>query len=586
MKNWHYTLLIILLALVGFFFYLRRDYPQTPSTLYVNGNFLTLDPTRPTAEAMLVRNGRIEAIGTTSTLEAAAPKSVHIVNLNGQTVMPGFIDPHTHFALSMFLADLLDLSGFRHASSEAVWEHFAQAVQTTPKGNWIVGKGIDPIMIDNLTMPTLSLLDSLAPDHPVLLFSQSLHSYWANSLAFARAGITASTPDPTEKSYYEKDAAGNLTGLIVEQAAILPIFDLLKQEVTTPARLTQAAAKVALEYAQNGNTTLVSAGLTITDAKPLILLRHLSDRRPTLLGNLLAALGKLPQRHPTPRHFIYLRHDMAHLRPEARHAPNDFFDIIGVKHWYDGSPYIGSMYLDTAYLDTPFAREKADISPGQRGEALVDPKELRQFIQEYHEKGWQIAIHTQGDAAIREVLDAFEAVSKEEDFSQSRHRLEHCLLLPETELERMQTLHITPSFHINHLYYYGDALTDGLLGPDRTGRILPLGATVGKGIPFSLHADQPMFPSQPFRLIQTAVERQTRSGKLIGPEQRIALLEAIKALTVHAAWQIGKENSLGTLEPGKYADFIVLDRDPFSTPTGELQHIRVLATYVNGNRIP
>lgn len=585
MKKAGYFLIFILAGAIVVYLLLVRNFARDPDTLYVNGHFLTLNPDFPEADAMLVERGKITAIGTRVQLEADLPAKIRTVDLEGKTVMPGFIDPHTHFALSLFLHNLLDLSGFRHRSDAEVWAFFAEAVKSTPKGEWIVGKGIDPVMIDDLTMPSLQLLDSLAPEHPVLLFSQSLHSYWANSLAFERVGITAETPDPTEKSYYEKDAEGNLTGLIVEQAAILPIFDLLKEEVLTPDAMAKAAVEVGKEYARNGNTTIVSAGLTITDSKPLLLLEHLFGQQPNFIGNLAVLLGKLPARSPMPRHFVYMRHDMSHLLPEEGPSDNDFYGIIGIKHWYDGSPYIGSMYLDEPYLDTPFAREKGDIVPGQKGEALIDAVDFREFIRTNTEKGWQIAIHAQGDAATHETLDAFEEVGKDLDFSALRHRLEHCLLLDGAKQDRMLAMNMSPSFHINHLYYYGDALKDGLLGEERVGRMLPLRTYSEAGIPFSLHADQPMFPSEPFRLIQTAVERKSRLGTAIGPDQRISLMEAIKSMTVYAAWQIHREDELGSLEPGKYADFIILDKDPFQTPVGELQDISVLATYVSGNLV-
>lgn len=585
MKKLVYFLVFVLILLGALLLYVNNDFPEAPDTLYVNGQFLTLDPDLPEAEAMLVRGGKIAAIGGRGEIERQVSGAVVVKDMEGRTIMPGFIDPHTHFVLSMFLSEPHDLSGFKYRSSAEVWDRFREVVQNTPKGEWILCKGIDPVMIDSLEMPSLTLLDALAPDHPVLVFSQSLHSFWANSLAFERVGITSATPDPSSESYYEKDSAGNLTGLIVEQAAIFPIFAMIKTELLSPEASSDISVKVAREYASRGNTTLVSAGLMITDDKPLILMNHLFSRKPTWMGKLGVALGKLPPRSPMPRHFIYLRHDMTHLLPEEGPSGDGFYGIIGVKHWYDGSPYIGSMYLEEPYLDTPFSRSKADISPGHKGKALIEPVAFREFIREYGGKGWQIAVHTQGDAATHETLDAFEEVSKAQDISALRHRLEHCLLLSESEIGRMKNLNISPSFHINHLYYYGDPLREGLLGEDRAAQLLSVGAFAQNGVPFSMHADQPMFPSEPFRLIQTAVERQTRSGNIMGSEYRISLMEAIKAMTIHAAWQIHREKELGSLEAGKYADFIVLDRDPFDTPTAKLQDIQVLETYVSGNII-
>jgi hypothetical protein len=149
----------------------------------------------------------------------------------------------------------------------------------------------------------------------------------------------------------------------------------------------------------------------------------------------------------------------------------------------------------------------------------------------------------------------------------------------------MKRLNITPSFHINHLYYYGDALRTDILGEERTQRILPIASTKKGEIKYSLHADQPMFESKPFRLIQTAVERKTKSGYLIGEGEKIELLEAIRSMTINPAWQINMDEKIGSLEIGKYADFIILDINPFTVPTHKLEDIKCLKTFVNGNQI-
>jgi predicted amidohydrolase YtcJ len=276
---------------------------------------------------------------------------------------------------------------------------------------------------------------------------------------------------------------------------------------------------------------------------------------------------------------------MAHLLPEKKGEPNDFYDIIGIKHWYDGSPYTGSMYLREPYLNTDFTREVMQLPENYSGIPLIPKEELQDFIRKYHENGWQIAFHVQGDAATQEVIDAFANLESELSFSDRRHRLEHNLLLPSEAANRIKKLGLTPSFHINHLLYYGDALEDELLGTVRAQAILPVKTIKDAGIPFSLHADQPMFESNPFRLIQTAVERKTTSGRILGAAEKIKVLEALKAMTINAAWQIHKEDQIGTLEPGKYADFIVLDKNPLEVSTNQLGQIKCLQTYVNGNLI-
>ena len=577
-------LLLISLVVISYV-YLKQDFEKAPQTLYKNGNIITLNPNQPQAEAMYVVDGKIIETGTNKELEKNIPNDILVVDLKGATVLPGFIDVHTHFAISMFLSEMHDLSGFRFNSNKQVWDEFESIVKNTAKGEWIICKGIDPVLINDLVPPSIEYLDSISPDSPTLFFSQSLHNYWANSKAFEIVGINNETPNPSDFSYYGKDKNGKLNGLIVEQLAVKPFFDILKSEVLTPEKLSNASSKVMYYYAKNGNTTIVSAGILIQDKKPLMLFEHLSANEPTLLGSLLDKMGFLPKRKQNPRHFLYIRYDMAHLMPEKKKERDDFYDIIGIKHWYDGSPYIGTMYLNEDYQNSELTNHVLHIPRNHKGGALIEKDTLKAFIKKYHKNGWQIAIHAQGDAATNEVIDVFEELETELNYSASRHRLEHCLLLQKENVGRIKRLNLTPSFHINHLYYYGDALKASIIGEKRAEEILPIGSVNESGIKFSLHADQPMFESNPFSLIQTAVERKTLSGDTLGINQRITVTEAIKSMTINAAWQINMEDKIGSLEKGKYADFIILDKNPLNIQTNKLNTIKCLEVYINGNLV-
>jgi predicted amidohydrolase YtcJ len=580
-----FALILILVILLGLFFLLTQDYQKASPTVYTNGTIITMDEANPTATTIVVENGKIIAVGGDEIMSSNRYENFIRKDLKGKTVLPGFIDPHTHFALSLSLENMIDLSGFTHRTNKEVWSYFEQQLSKVKKGDWLICRGVDPVLIPEITLPTINFLDSVAPDNPVFITAQSLHSYWANTAAFELAGIDANTPDVNEESYYEKDANGKLTGLIVEQAAVLPLLELLEKEFFTPELFGTTAVDVMKEYARNGNTTIVTTGLSISDEKPMHLIRYLSDQSVSLIGRILNLSGMFPDRQAFPRHFMYMRYDRSHLLPESRTEPNDFVDVIGVKHWYDGSPYIGSMYLEEPYLTNEFNQQKLDIPENHTGKNLIEKDDLKTFIKKYHSDGWQIAIHTQGGKAISDVLEAYDELSSELDYSESRHRLEHCLLMPKQELARLSRLGMTPSYHINHLYFYGDALKDHIIGEERAKQLLPLGSSLESGLKLSLHADQPMFASQPLRLIQTAVERKTRLGNKMSPEEQIDLMDAIKAMTIDAAWQIKKEDKLGSLTVGKYADFIVLDENPFAVPVSELQNIECLETYVSGNKV-
>ena len=576
-------ILSLLILLVSAYFFIIADFDKTESTLYKNGNIITLENDMPFAEAFFVKNGIIKAIGSSKDLKSFESEKIKIVDLKGATVLPGFIDSHTHVALSAFLENMVDLSGFTHKNSDEVWQALADAVKTKKSGEWIVCKGIDPVLIPDLVTPHISYLDSIAPNNPLVMLSQSLHTYWANSLAFELAGITKETPNPSKSSYYEKDSLGNLTGLIAEQHAFTPILEALKENALSTKVLMQSTAKVLRKYAQNGNTTIVSAGLSINDAKPLRLYEHLSAEKPTFLNQLLSFIKMLPERTANPRHFIYIRYDKAFLMPKEKDTTNNFYNIIGIKHWYDGSPYTGSMFLKEPYLISEMTQKGLHIADGSKGKALIAQDDLVDFIKEYQTKGWQIAIHSQGGIASENILKAFETASKEIDVTKTRNRIEHCLLLSKESMDKILTYNMVPNFHINHLYYYGHALEKHILGAERAQKILPVAYAQSLDLKYALHADQPMFESNPFRLIQTAVERLTKEGDSIGFKQNISVLNGLKSMTINAAWQIHMEDKIGSLKKGKYADFIIVDKNPLKIPTTDLESIKILKTFVNGN---
>jgi predicted amidohydrolase YtcJ len=579
--------LLILFAFLGLglvgYFYISKDFKKTKDTIYFNATIITLDEQLSQAQAMLVKDGIITALGTNAEINKLKTDNILSVDLKGATILPGFIDSHTHVALSAFLESMIDLSGFTHKTNEAVWNHLKKSINDKKTGDWVVCKGLDPILTEDLIAPNMAFLDKIAPNNPLVIISQSLHTYWANSKAFELTGITKESKNPSKSSYYEKDADGNLTGLIAEQKAFAPFLEQLKKGALSSKKLVNSTASVLKNYAKNGNTTIVSAGLTINDAKPLRLYEHLSNNKPSFVNQVLATLRMLPQRTQNPRHFIYIRYDKAFLLPKEKNQSNDFYNIIGIKHWYDGSPYTGSMYIEEPYMISKFSQNKLHIPEGSRGEPLIKKEDLIQFIKDYHKKGWQIAIHTQGDIANKNVLEAFNEVNKTLDTKNGRHRIEHCLLLSDSSLTTMKALHITPSFHINHLYFYGKALKENIIGDQRANKILPLLSAQNKGIKFSLHADQPMFESNPLRLIQTAVERQTKEGDTLGFNQKISILNALKAMTINAAWQIHMEDKIGSLKKGKYADFVILDKNPLIAPIHQIQDIKILKTVVNGN---
>ncbi|MEL6255417.1 MAG: amidohydrolase family protein [Bacteroidota bacterium] len=569
---------ILLLGLA--YFYLIQDFSKTKSNLIYNGIILTMESAHPSVEAVYVEDGIIQAVGEYEELKELADGDTEVLDLDGKTLMPGFIDSHTHAVASSFLHSMVDLSGFRHSTPEEVWTYLEQEVKNFEAGEWIVCKGLDPVLVKGLIPPHISYLDSISPDNPLVIISQSLHSQWANSLAFQAVNIDENSPDPSNSSYYEKDESGQLTGFIAEQEAFYP-FRLNLVEAGRE-QLVKSIVEVMDQYAANGNTSIATLGMSTSDPNAFRLYQHLSSEKPSLLNQLLVKFDILPARKAGVRHFAYIRKDAINLLPDSPDNGDDFFKVLGVKFWYDGSPYTGSMYLEEPYMISPLTKDGFLIPEGWRGEALIEQDSLEEWVNKYQSDGWQIAIHAQGDLAIREILDVLEKVPEGKD---KRTRLEHCILLAESSISKMKALGVSPNFHVNHLYYYGQALRNQIIGAVRAEKLLPVKGAARAGLAYSLHADKPMFESDPISLMSTAIQRETRQGDTLGLNQSLSIEEALRAMTVNAAWQIQMEDKIGSIKVGKYGDFVVLDRNPLQTAPENFRDISILQTIVNGNTV-
>jgi len=243
------------------------------------------------------------------------------------------------------------------------------------------------------------------------------------------------------------------------------------------------------------------------------------------------------------------------------------------------------MYLNQPYIKSKFTEEDIHLETNHTGHSILKPQELKEYIEKYQSQGWHIAIHAQGDHANEEVMQVLEQLNNKAPIAKYRHRIEHCMLLPKEWATKMKKMQITPSFHINHLLYYGDFLETEILGKERTQLIFPIQSFATTGIPFSLHADMPQFIPNPLQLASSAVNRTTIHGNVINAAQKISVWQALKSITIDAAWQAHMETKLGTIEKGKYADVVILDQNPLKINPKDIVNIKVVSTYVAGNKL-
>lgn len=523
-----------------------------------NGQVLTVNAQDEVVEAIAVRDGLILAVGSAAQIMALKDDHTEVVDLQGNTVLPGFVAAHEHPTLSAVFGGAADLSGFTHKSNSEVWAALKAAVARADKGDWVYAGGIDPILTPDLDVPMRQALDAIAPDNPVLLVSQTLHSFWANSRAFAEAGIDKNTPDPGDGSYYQRDSQGELTGFIAESRAAQPLLKDLK----SPWKLFGRYQTVLDELVANGFTSVASLGYNV----------------PPLMARFVAS----DHLQPLIRQFFYLVEDELKYLPDSPEQDNPYFRVLGVKLWHDGSPYTGSMFTSSPYLASPLGKALG-IKPGSHGEAMFSLQQLQEKIRRYTAAGWQVAIHSQGDASARAVTQALKAAGPLPG-QLPVVRLEHGVELPLDRLPVLADMKVTASFHINHILYYGDALEDSIIGKRMAQQVLPVRSAFAQGMRPTLHADSPMFPASPFSLMHTAITRQSSSGRALNAGEAIDIHQALRAMTLNGAYQLRIEAQTGSLEPGKWADLQIVDRNPYSISTDELPKTQVQAVYLAGER--
>jgi len=531
--------------------------------IFLGGDIITVDDNNPEAQAVAVRNGKILAIGSETEVLKYEGSNTEVIDLKGNTLLPGFIDIHTHPILSAKTAETIDISGFNHKNQAEVMESLKKGIEEKSRGEWVIAYGWDPAILRNLEAPTLDELDQMAPENPLFIIAQTQHSGFANSLTLEAAGITKDTPDP-EGGYFDKDENGELTGLIVEVGAMTKLVNAAPQYPRSA--YLYLLTKQMETYSKAGYTTIVAPGL-----QPLIP-KHIQSLQE------VAEHPNAPVRVLT--YPLFDRLEKTDFKPSEG---NQKFKVLGPKFWIDGSPYAGGMAMNEPYLDNEFTRNKLGIKPGEKGHLTYDDERLFFLVDKFHKEGWQIAAHIQGERAAKQFLDAVEKAQQSFPRKDYRHRMEHNALVTSEQLKRAFRLGVTPSFYIDHIYYYGDALKEVIVGPKRASRFMPINSAKKAGHRFTIHTDSPSSPIGVLREMRVAVTRKTRSGKyVLGRDEAITVDDAIKAVTINAAWQIFEEDTRGSLKVGKLADFTVLSRNLKKIPPEEWKSVEIIGTYLSG----
>jgi predicted amidohydrolase YtcJ len=529
-----------------------------PADLVFYGTVLTVDENTPTAEALAVSGGRVVAVGSRADVDAHVGPDTETVELGDGCVMPGFVEAHGHPLMeAMVLADrIVDIRPVTMPTSADVLSAIRSEVRERGRDGAFLN-GWDPLLQTGLPEPTLAWLDAQAPATPLVIIHNSGHKAFFNSVAARNAGLNRDTPDP-KGAKYGRDAAGELDGTAVETGAVFPLLGGAIDPAGYPAMLLAETAR------------LNRAGLTTCSEMAF---------DPAFRPALDALRDELSVRLRT--------YEMSTAAMTTTATPGDGDDVckqVGIKIWVDGSPWIGNIDLTFPYLDSQATRS-IGVTPGSCGHANYTREQLTEIVGAYFPLGWQMACHVQGDRGVDTILDVYEEALQRWPRDDHRLRLEHVGAITDAQLQRAHDLGVTCSIFVDQIHYWGDVVVDGLFGPEHGNRWMPCGSAVATGMRISLHNDPPVTPEEPLRNMAVAVTRTAPSGRVLGPEQRITVEQAIRAQTIDAAWQLQSEDAVGSLEVGKFADLVVLSADPRTVPPETIADLEVCATYLAGRRV-
>ncbi len=522
--------------------------------LLINGRIYTVDATQPVAEAMAIRDDRILMVGTTAQLTAAYPEAPRI-DLKGRAVVPGFIDAHAHL-MGLGLSRLrADLTGTR--SVEEVLERLQAFARQLPEDAWLLGRGWDQNDWPVKEFPTRQMLDAVFPERPVWLVRIDGHAAWANTAAIRKANprlLTEDIPDP-EGGHIVRDAEGRPTGVFIDEA-----MDLIAPHIPPPAEaeLEEALRRAVAEANRFGLTGVHEAGASLATIRRYQ--QAVDDGTLTLrLYVMMDGLGDA---------FDHFCEQGPLLDYEGR------LTVRSVKLYIDGALGSRGAALLSDYSD----------DPGNRGLLRHEPDEFAEMVMRAMKCGFQVNTHAIGDRGVRVVLDAYEKALRTLGRTSGRHRVEHAQVVAPEDFARFAELDVIASMQPTHatsdMYWAEDRL-----GPERVRGAYAWRTFLEHGVRLAFGSDFPVESANPLLGFYAAITRQDAEGWPEAgwyPEQRLTREEALRAFTLDAAYAAFQEHELGSLTPGKYADFVVLSHDIMTVPPQQILQTRVLATFFGG----
>lgn len=536
--------------------------PTTAELIITHADIRTQDPNHPRAQAIAIRDGRILAVGSNVEIEALADGATRRIDAGGRLMLPGLQDTHVHFQLSA--ADLYHNASLYEATTVdellATIKTFAQA---HPEKPWIRGVGFSSARFNQQQL-TKELLDSVTDGRPALMFASDYHNGWANSAAFERAGVRPGSADPANGEYL-RHADGTPKGWLVEDA--IWAMNRIAPGYTDDDYL-QAMAHYSKAFNARGITGVLDAMATRNYLKNY----QASYERGDLTLRVCA----------TSKIFAHqsLAEQMAELKDLRATYQGDRVRLHSAKFFLDGVLENGTAVLAAPRSDT-----------GGNAELMFSQEQIDEFFSAFDREGFQIHVHSIGDGAVRAALDGLEIARERNGAWDSRHQLAHLQVVAPEDIPRFRQLGALANFQ--PLWAQpnpeADAIVEAMIGPQRSQFIYPLGEFVRQGVACALSSDWGVTSYDPFQIIQCALTRQNPALGSDSPIQtaqhRIGIEDAIKGYTLNAAHAAWRDDCTGSLEPGKYADLILLDRDLYAISPYEIGQTQVLLTLLEGREV-
>lgn len=519
-----------------------------PDLVVVNGNVLTQDDASPVAEAFAIKGDRFMAVGANDDVRNLAGPDTPVIDAAGMTVVPGFIDAHSHpsgaglNALRNVNTNLGSIARIQDALRERAAE--------TPPGEWIVGYMYDDTKQEEGRPLNRVDLDEVSTQHPIVVGHRGGHTGVYNSKAFELAGVTVNTPDPFGGHFYRED--GELTGKVAERAR--RVFDV--PGGSTREDRARGVAVICREMNAAGLTSVHQAGTGPNDFTAYQDAREAGDL--TLRMNLFARGSAYPA-----------------LRDAGvRTGLGDEWIRVGpVKFAADGSASERTMAMSTPYAGRP----------DDYGILTMTQEEIHEVVEDAHRAGWQVAIHANGDVTIDMVLNAYERMAEEYPREDTRHRIEHCSLVNPELLQRIAAGNYVPAPFYTYAHYHGEKWIE--YGEEKMEWMFAHKSFMDHGIMVAPASDHSPGPYEPLMALQSMVTRKDFSGRVWGPSQRVSMDQALKICTMHGAYASHEEHEKGSITAGKLADFVMLAESPYDVEPDAVKEIQVVRTVVGGETV-